>query len=86
MLQVDWQQEANRARSLFLAAHKGAHIDTLLQRASVNLDLEAPRGSASSLEAVPEQASVSGTAVVVIQLDNPLGSLRNLCGMPGLHV
>ena len=62
MLQVDWQQEAARARSLLVAAHKGAMpLDALLQRPSVNLDLEAPRGSAASLEPVPEQASIPGT-------------------------
>lgn len=63
MLQVDWQQEAARARSLVLAAHKGSPLDALLRRTSANLDLEAPQGSATSLEAVPEQASLPGIPV-----------------------
>lgn len=62
MLQVDWQQEAARARSLLVAAHKAAMpLDALLQRPSLNPDLEAPRGSAASLEPVPEQTSLPGT-------------------------
>ena len=62
MLQVDWQQEAARARSLLVAAHKGAMpLNALLQRPSANLDLEAPRSSAASLEPVPEQTSIPGT-------------------------
>lgn len=68
MLQVDWQQEAKRARGLFLAAPKEAQVDALLQRPSANLDLEAPRGSAASLEAVTEQATAPDATLGTQQL------------------
>lgn len=45
MLQVDWQEEASKARRLWLDAHKAASTDTMLHQALTGTDLEQPLSS-----------------------------------------
>ncbi len=66
MLQVDWQEEANKARQLWLNAHKSRPADAVLQQALSGTDLEQPL--ASGLNSLPEQSGM-----VASQL--PKGSL-----------
>lgn len=54
MLQVDWQEEARKARRRWLDAHKDIAAGGPLQPASSGTDLEQPL--ISGLDTVPEQS------------------------------
>lgn len=54
MLQVDWQEEARKARRRWLDAHKEVAAVGLLQPAVSGTDLEQPLSSA--LDTLPEQS------------------------------
>lgn len=59
MLQVDWQEEADKARRLWLAAHKDVSPERLLQQALSGTDLEQPLGLEHDI--MPEQSGRAGT-------------------------
>ena len=62
MLQVDWQEEARKARRRWLDAHKDIDAAGLLQPALSGTDLEQPL--MSGLDSVPEQ---SGNHLLPVQ-------------------
>ena len=59
MLQVDWQEEADKARRLWLDTHKDTAPERLLQQALSGTDLEQPLGPERDI--LPEQSGRAGT-------------------------
>ena len=69
MVQINWQEEARRARRLWVEAHKHAPAQ-VLQQALSSADIEQPWNS--SLALVPEQtgaySNVSSTCFLLYKL------------------
>jgi hypothetical protein len=66
MLQVDWQEEARKARRRWLDAHKDIAAGGLLQPALSGTDLEQPL--MSGLDSVPEQSGTVFCMYSTVQL------------------